>query len=850
MVKDLPKQLKHDFSFYTIRSELATLEELSTQKSGLTATQAQQRLLTYGHNEITTVNPTWITILVRQFKSSFMYLLAAAALLAFILGQRVDAGLIVLFILINSSLGFYQEYKSAQILKYLSQYTMHLVSVHRGAELVRIKSNEIVPGDIIILSPGDIIAADIRFIDTLDLTIDESALTGESKPTRKQITSQKKPVMEVYGANNIGFSGTTVVGGTGIGVVFATGRQTVFGGISKLTLETNHESSFEKGISHFSTFILRLVLSTLLIIFVANLVIKGRENLVELAIFSIALAVSVIPEALPIVITFSLSRGALRLARNKVVVKRLTAIEDLGSIEVLCTDKTGTLTENKLSVIDVFAQNQTQTLLYAAMAVELQKNLKNIDAFDKAIWEYIKLKDQHYVKNVEKVVAIPFDPQRRHNTVLIHTSKGYELIARGAAETIIPLSKKIPVHQQQAIANWIKRQGNQGNRVIAVAQSHLTKHLHREEIEQAEHDLDFLGLIAFADPIKPSTHEAVAAAKRLGVQIKILTGDSPDVAGSVASAINLITSPQQVITGNAFDELTPTQQLASVTTYVVFARVSPAQKFKIVKLLESKYQVGFLGEGINDAPALKTADVGLAVQHAADISRESADIILLKKNLLVIVEGITIGREVFANTTKYIKTTLSSNFGNFYSVAIASLLINYLPMLPLQILLVNLLTDFPMIAISGDSVDPGELRRPKNYEIKNIALLALILGSVGTLFDFILFGLFHNAPSPVLQTNWFIGSVLTELVFLFSVRTRFFFLKAKPPAKILIILTCLAACISLILPYTTMGQQFFKFNPVSTTHLLLIFLLVAGYFVLSEAVKLFYYKFSPLKPNS
>jgi Mg2+-importing ATPase len=760
------------------------------------------------------------------------------------LGEKIDALFITVFVFVNAGLGFFQEYKSEQTLRLLKQFTVNRAKVIREQEAVTIKSTEVVPGDIVELSPGDIVPADMRFIDTLELQIDETVLTGESTPVQKISGALPKSTFELYRATNCGFSGTTVVGGKGIGVVYATGKQTVIGEISHLTTETNRVSSFEKGINTFSSFILRLVVVTLCIIFVANLIIKGSDNVIELAIFSIALAVSVIPEALPIVITFSLSKGALRLAQHKVVVKRLTSIEDLGSIEILCTDKTGTLTENKLTIADIFATNAGAVIHYAALASENAKNATQIEPFDRAINEHLTLAQKHQLSLFRKQSEIPFDPNRRRNSVLVKQDETYELIVRGAFESIYPLCQHLSPVQHSAMIKWQQTQGRKGNRVIAIAQRELAaRETATAQLEHLEHQLTLVGLIAFDDPIKSTTYEAVAKARKLGVEIKILTGDSREVASTVAEKIQLIDSPNQVITADEFMQQTPTQQLDTVRQFRVFARVSPQQKYEIIQLLQRTHEVGFLGEGINDAPALKIANVGLVVESAADISRESADIILLKRSLHVVIDGIAEGREVFANTTKYIKATMASNFGNFYAVAISSLFITFLPMLPIQILLVNLLSDFPMISIATDSVDPEELKRPKNYQIRNIALIASILGMVSTVFDFIVFGLFFKMSPAILQTNWFIISVLTELVFLYSIRTKFFFLKAKSPSYTIIFLTVMAAAATLIIPYTAIGVRLFKFHPPSLAHLVTLLTLVAIYFVSTEAIKLFYYRF-------
>ena len=808
-----------NFSEYTVKEVGNVLKEFKTSEKGLDLKEAQNRLSEYGFNELKGKEVIWWEIFLRQFKSPFIYLLFAAAFLAFFLEGPLDGGMIILFVAINTFLGFFQEYHSEKTLKLLRQFVVSEAKVIRNVEETTIDSKELVPGDVLVVEPGDIIPADIRFFKTEDLTIDESILTGESAPVRKISDILGERAEEIYKAQNIGFSGTTVVTGRGIGVIVATGKQTAIGNITKLTVETVKESSFEKELLRFSKFILRLVLITLAVLIFTNFLIKsGNVNITKLLIFSIALAVSVIPEALPIVTTFSLSRGALRLAKHKVVVKRLSSVEDLGSIEILCTDKTGTLTENKLTVDEIYGNNPEEVILYGNLSSSsLKHGGRLMEAFDLALFNYLSPKLKEQIPLYKKTKEIPFDPERRRKSVIVSYKGKKQLVVRGAPEIILGLSSNINEKGKYEILNWISDKGKKGERVLGVGIKPVDS-----KFSGDENSLKFIGIISFVDPLKPTATGAIEKARKMGVNIKVLTGDSREVAGSVAYNIGLIESFDEVITGEEFEKLKHIQKKEAVEKYNVFARVSPQQKYSIIQVLEEKYEVGFLGEGINDAPALKTANVGLVVQNASDIARNTADIVLLQKSLNVVVDGIHEGREIFANTTKYITATLASNFGNFYAVAISSLLINYLPMLPLQILLVNLLSDFPMIAIATDNVDLDELREPNKYSLKDIVLIASVLGIVSTFFDFIFFAVFSRISPPVLQTSWFIGSILTELVFIFSIRTKFFFLKAKRPSLSLILLTSGAALATIILPFTTFGQVVFSFLPSTTERLFLI----------------------------
>jgi len=820
-------------------------KELKISQKGLSQTEIIQRQKKYGRNEVEAQQIHWWEILLRQFSSSFIYLLIGAMVLNFFLWQLLDGSMILLFVIINTVLGFYQEYRSEQSLKILKKYIVHESRVKRNGKEEIVDSRFLVPGDIITVESGDIIPADIRFFQEHNLMVDESILTGEAAPIKKTIANMEEEAKEIYQASNMGFSGTTVVGGVGEGVVIATGKNMVIGELVNLTVETARESSFEKGIKKLSSFILRLILVTLLFVFLANMFIKGDStNKMELVIFSIALAVSVIPEALPIVTTFSLSHGALKLAKNKVVVKRLSAIEDLGSIEVLCTDKTGTLTENELAVSNIYSKDHQKTFLYAALAFSiLERKLKKLtNAFDLAIIQKISSADKKTADLYKRISEIPFDPERRRNSVLIFREGRYQLVIRGAYERIVPFSINVNGEEKKEIADWAAEEGRRGHRVIAVARKEISNES-GYAVSEEESNLEFIGLISFVDPIKKSTKAAVDKAKKLGVDVKILTGDSIEVAGAVGYQIGLTDSPEKVITGEKLEKMSFREQREAVKEYAIFARISPRQKYNIIQLLQEEKEVGFLGEGINDAPALKIANVGLVVQGAADVSREAADIVLMKKSLEVIIDGIKEGRSTFINTIKYIKITLASNFGNFYAVAVASLIIDFLPMLPLQILLVNLLSDFPMVTIATDNIDEKELVRPKSYDIKEIALVATILGVVSSVFDFMVFSLFYKISPGVLQTNWFMASILTELVFLFSLRTKMVFFKAKRPSGPMLFLSLLAVVITIAIPFTKFGQDVFRFVRPSNDHLFLILSIVAVYFLVTESVKLIYYHY-------
>ena len=829
---------------YSKRSIKDLMVEFETSENGLPMSSVLERQKKYGTNEINGQEVFWWQIFGRQFKSPFIYLLIGASLLAIILGETIDSIMILGFIAINTILGFIQEYHSEKSVRLLKKFVTARSRVRREGHDHLIESANLVPGDVVIVETGDILPADVRFFVVNDLALDESILTGESAPVDKHANDLPAAAGDIYAAVNMGFSGTSVASGKGVGLVLATGGGTIIGETAALTAGAHRESPFEKGILGFSRFILRMVIVIIAFIFAANIFIKGAEvNYLELVLFSIALAVSVIPEALPVVTTLSLSRGALRLAKEDVVVKRLSAVEDLGSIEVLCTDKTGTITENKLRVAGVYGQKEEAVRLAALASSFLgEKKREPNNAFDLALWNKINAEDRREIEGTVRASEIPFDPERRRNSVVVMRGNKCQMIVRGAFESVAPLCADLDTQKEAELEKWIKAEGVKGHRTIIIAKRSCPDA--KVYMEKDEQMLSFIGAISFEDPIKATAKSAIKQANLLGVKVKIITGDSREVAGAVAVQTGLIKSPDMVMTGDELEKMDEEEQLKAVEKFSVFARISPKQKYLIIQLLQHKFEVGFLGEGINDAPALKLANVALAVAGASDIAREASDIVLLNPSLAVIIDGIRNGREIFANTVKYLKVTLISNFGNFYAIAVASLIVTFLPMLPAQLLLLNLFSDFPMIAIAMDRVDKIELKRPRSYNVREVVIMAILLGLVSTIFDFIFFALYFREAPAVLQTNWFIGSVLTELILIYSVRTRGLFFKAKPPALILAVLSVVAIGATVVLPFTAAGIKLFRFAMPTTAHLMTIFGIAACYFVITEALKLVYYRFS------
>jgi len=831
------------FSEYTTKTEESVLKTLLSSENGLSQKEVLLRQKELGLNEIKQKSVNAWQVFSRQLKSPFTYLLFAAAIISFFVGEKIDFFVILTAVTINVVIGFFQEFRAERAIHLLNKFIPQNVKVLRQGKEELVDKKYIVPGDIVLLEAGDRVPADLRVLKVENFLIDESALTGESVPVSKIAEPLKNKTEEIFLAKNILFAGTSVVSGKSHAVVINTGKDTAFGEITKMISGKNRVSSYEKSIIYFCKLILRIVVVTIVLLFACNILLKGVGNFFSLLLFSVALIVSILPEALPAVVTFSLSKGSLEMAKHNVVVRRLSAIEDLGNIEVLCTDKTGTLTENKLSLEKIVSSDKRKCLLYGLLSSDVNDRKESIlNPFDLALFEKSPEDFWQEYKKYEILYELPFDSYRMRSSYVIKNKKGERfLIVKGAPEVLLDLCTKMSDNStRKEVKEDAEREGHEGRRVLSVA----FKKIEKDKISFSdEKGLTFLGYFVFEDPLKKSTTEAIALAKKLGVRIKIITGDSKEVAGYVALKMKLINNTKDVVSAEELDKMTTEEFEDACEEKQVFARISPQLKYKIVKTLQKKYDVGFLGEGINDAPALKIANVAIVVQSASDVSREVSDVVLLKKDLKVIVEGIKSGRSIYSNINKYIKCMLASNFGNFYSVAVISLFINYLPMLPVQILLGNLLSDFPLISVATDSVDIEELKKPKMYQLSSVLPLIMSLALISTTFDFIFFYIFFKQPPGTIQTLWFIESILSELVLIFIIRTRHQFWKAKIPSTPLMILSAIDAVVILLLPFFAFGQRIFHFVAPSIVQILIVFGLLAAYATLSEITKLVYFKY-------
>jgi Mg2+-importing ATPase len=825
-----------DFIFYANASTEKVFDDLHTSAQGLTQEEAKQRLATYGPNRLQqTVTTAW-TIFINQIKNPFIFMFVFIALLYFFTQQYTESIILIIIMIVNTVIGFYQEYHSNKAMELLQSYLQDTTTVHRNGSDATIAIGDVVPGDVIVLKAGDIIPADCCIIESNNLVVDEASLSGESVPVNKTHEQQSaEKITALWQAKTCCFAGTVVVDGTGLGVVFATGIRSQLGSIASLATHTIVKSNLAKGTMQLARVVLMLVLTSLVLVVFINVFIKTEQvSLLNMLFFGAALAITAIPSALPIVITFCLTKGAMALHKHKMIVKRLSAIEDLGSIDVFCTDKTGTLTENVLTVADIYDANSYDILVYAALASDMT-TMSN--SFDAAIAQKLTSEQKTVCAQYTIIKSLPFTYERRRSITLVKKDDTYFLITKGSYEYVVTQCPSLQKSEIDALQEWMHNHESQTNRVLAIAIKKLS-HDEPEKIEDTTYDC--VGLIAFVDPLKMTALTAVKKAQALAVQIKVLSGDSRDVCFTIAQQLGLENDINNVVLGTDFENATEEQKMFFAYNRTIFARITPEQKYQLIAYLQRKYSVGYIGDGINDAPALKIAQVGIAVSDAAPVAREAAEIILLQKSLLNIILGIEEGRKIITNTLKYIKITIASNVGNFYSLAFSSLLINYLPMLPLQLLFLDLITDFPLIAISTDAVTHQELKKPLQYSMKDISFVTFLFGLISSPFDFMIFA-FFKSDAATLQTSWFIASALTQLALIFSLRTTLPFWRAHRPSLLLFSLCCVAVTIVLVLPCTQFGQKIFLFKQPTVHDLAIICAITIAYFIVTETVKIWYY---------
>ena len=828
--------------YYAASSGDDILKNLHTSPEGLSENEARSRLKEYGHNETAKKKKRTILFLILpKFINPLVVVLLIVAGFSFFFGQKISAFLVGLMAASSVLFSFIQEYRAGKEAEKLSEMVHSTATVIRKGRRQEIKIREIVPGDIVDLYAGDMIPADLRIISAKDLFINQSSLTGESLPVEKFASSLEPKNGSISELTNLAFMGSSVVSGTALGVVIKTGILTQFGEISRRLATMRINTSFDQGINEFTWAMIRAMFFMVLFIFAVNLLRRG--SFIEPLLFSLGVAVGLIPQMLPMIVTINLSKGAIAMSKKKVIVKRLNSIQNFGAMDVLCTDKTGTLTMDRIILerhCDVVRKENEDVLRFAYLNSLYQTGLKNL--LDKAILKHEKLA----IADFKKVDEMPFDFERKIMSVVVEIDGRHRLIAKGAPEEIFRRCGRYELEDEildieDLILSDLKEECDNlsadGFRVLAVAYKDIEnkKNIYSKEDEQ---DLILKGYAAFLDPPKPSTKRAILALKKLGVEVKVLTGDNELVARKICSEVGL--DVKGLVTGDKLNKLSDVELNDLVRTTTVFARMSPLQKERVIHALhENKHIVGYLGDGINDAPALKASDVGISVNNAVDIAKESADIILLKKSLTVLEDGVMEGRKTFGNIVKYIKMGSSSNFGNMFSMAGASLFLPFLPMLPIQILLNNFLYDLSQVAIPTDNVDNEYLLKPRPWNVKSIKKFMFILGPVSSVFDFITFAVMlflFQAQAKLFHTGWFLESLCTQTLVIHIIRTgKIPFLESRP-SRFMVFTSLCIIIVGLMIPFSPLAKPlgFVKPPPM---YFAALFILICAYLLLVQIVK-------------
>ena len=854
------------------------LDKIQSGPQGLSDRQVEEKLRLFGPNTIEHEKaPSWLVQLLGAFVTPFNAILITIASVSFLMDvvfaadgkpQYKTVFVVVFMILLSSLLRFFQEYRSnraAEKLKSLVKTTATVMRMDAGKKEVNIK--ELVPGDIVILSAGDMIPADCRIVQSIDLFISQSILTGESLPVEKRENAvqevEKKSILEL---DNICFMGTNVVSGSATAAVIATGNRTYFGSISKAITGVSVNTSFEIGVKKVSMLLIRFMLVMVPLVFLINGLTKG--NWAEALLFAISVAVGLTPEMLPMILTTNLAKGAINMSKQKVIVKRLNAIQNIGAMDVLCTDKTGTLTMDKIVLekhLNVFGVEDEEVLKWAYLNSYHQTGLKNL--MDLAVLNHVELHEYIKVKeDFRKIDEIPFDFNRRRMSVILEQkNKSHLLICKGAVEEVLGLcthafdpgeDRQLHVEQdavvamddtmRQTVLSTSRKLNEEGLRVLLVAIKETGERPLTYSIAD-ECKLTFTGFIGFLDPAKPSAKPSVEALQKLGINIKVLTGDNETVSKKICRDVGIpITN---VVLGSELDQMTDDALREKIGDVSILAKLSPTQKSRIVKVLQSAgHTVGFMGDGINDAPALRDADVGISIDTAVDIAKESADIILMEKDLMVLRKGVIYGRITFGNIIKYIKMAASSNFGNMFSVLGASAILPFLPMLPVQLLVQNLLYDFSQASIPWDNMDNEYVEQPKKWDASGIARFMVFIGPVSSLFDYATFALMYfvfKASTPdqqnLFQSGWFVEGLLSQTLIVHMIRTeKIPFIQSRATTPVLIA-TAMIMAVGIFLPFSPFADTL-RMQPLPTAYFPWLVGILLSYCILTQVVKVWFIK--------
>ncbi|MGO8881471.1 MAG: magnesium-translocating P-type ATPase [Desulfomonilaceae bacterium] len=828
-------------AFWSIPSA-EMLQRLESTTAGLTDREAKLRLSQYGSNLLKPKKRSdAFALLVSQFKSPIILILLFATGLSFFLHDHVNAIIILVIVLGSGLLGFWQERGAADAVeKLLAMVQIEVPAIRDGMER-KIPLEEIVPGDVVLVSAGDVVPGDCLVLESKTLYLDEATLTGETYPVGKsvKVVDAGTPLSQRKGAL---WMGTHVVSGSGKALVVNTGKQTEFGKVSERLKLRPEETEFERGVRRFGFFLMEVTLILVITIFAVNAYLQ--RPILESFLFSLALAVGLTPQLLPAIITINLAHGAKDMAREKVIVKRLASIENFGSMNVLCSDKTGTLTEGVVhlhSALNVDGVASEKALLYAYI------NAFYVTGFVNPIDEGIRAYRQFDLSAYKKLDESPYDFVRKRLSILASTGNTHLMITKGALRNVLDVCSSSEtgngaIVDISSVRDDVERHfqefSSNGFRTLGIAYKDVESELTIGTDQET--GMTFLGFLVLFDPPKADIVETIGLLKRLGVSLKIITGDNRLVAANLSRQIGLTNA--RILTGPELREMSNEALLARVTDVDVLAEVEPNQKERIILALRKAGNVvGYMGDGINDASALHAADVSISVDSAADVAKEAADIVLLEKDLKVLVQGVNSGRVTFANTLKYVCMATSANFGNMFSMAGASLFLPFLPLLPKQILLTNLMTDFPEMAIATDNVDSEMVEQPRRWDIKFIRKFMLAFGLLSSVFDYLTFGclLLINATVDQFRTGWFIESVVSASLIVLVIRSRKPFFKSKP-GKYLLLATLLIGAITLFLPFSPLAGLL-EFQPLPFSFLLMLGAILIGYIVSTELLKRVFY---------
>ena len=806
--------------------------------SGLTAQEAQSRLEQFGANEPAAAQQrSFLSELLHQFANPLVLILIIAAIASAFLGEKVDAAIIGVIVVLSAGIDLSQTYRSQLAIEQLRKQVALTATVMRDGEWKEIRRREVVPGDIVRLSAGDLVPADARLLTARDLYVLQAALTGESMPVEKEATPEAASTKA--DSRNMVFQGTSVVSGTATAQVVQTGPRTAFGDIVARLAARPEETAFDQGLRKFSQLLARTVLFLVLFLIVVSIV--RRRDMLESLLFAVALAVGLTPEFLPMITSVTLSKGAVAMARKKVIVKHLSSIQNLGSVDVLCSDKTGTLTAGTMSLdrsLDPFGNPSPRALELAYFNSKFETGIRS--PLDEVILQQPAPKRADYTKCDE----IPFDFERRRLSVVVERQSERILITKGAPEGILPLLSgyeiegKVEPLGQDASKRFEQTNSDlssQGFRSLAVA--YVSVPVRPNYSVADERNLTLAGFLSFSDAPLPDAAQTLAALKHDGVEVKVISGDNDLVTRHVCALVGI--EPDQIVTGDNVERMTDPALARVAEQTHLFARISPAQKNRILLALKHNgHAVGFMGDGINDAPSLHAADVGISVSSAVDVAREAADVILVEPGLRVLHDGIIEGRKAFGNVMKYLLMGTSSNFGNVVSMAGASLFLPFLPMLPTQILLNNLLYDLAQLTIPTDNVDETYLQKPQRWDIGLIRRFMLFIGPISSLFDFLTFYvLLHifQANEAQFHTGWFVESLATQTLVLFVIRTSKNPFRSRPSGPL--IATCLSAvAVGIGLPFSPLAGVL-GFTPLPLGYFAFLVLATGVYLLLVEVAK-------------